>query len=509
VYGRADALEEATETFRTLATSLGRLGITPILQTVPAPPDPWCGHYDRRAAGSVRAQVEAVNRSIVDLAAELACPLLDCAELAARVGTTRWFDHTQWHAAKLPFALELTPLYADHVARILGAMCGRGRKALVLDLDNTLWGGVVGDDGLEGIVLGQGSGEGEAFLAVQRYALELKRRGVVLAVCSKNDEHAARAPFHRHPEMLLSEEDIAVFSANWRDKAANLRDIAAALNIGTDALVLMDDNPREREQVRQALPEAAVPELPDDPAWYAAAVAQAGYFETLGLTAEDAVRAEQYRANACRARALQSEGDLDAFHRSLGMHCTIRRFDALSRSRIAQLINKTNQFNLTTRRYTEADVAAIEADPSKYELQVRLSDRFGDNGMISVIVFDISGEEWVCDTWLMSCRVIGRRVEELVLDVIAAAAREAGARRLLGDYIPTAKNRLVETFWPRMGFVEQGRLPGGGSRWVLNLDQHLAHDPPITLAFEDGRGALAGLEGQRRPPSASPADAGR
>ncbi|QIE56808.1 HAD-IIIC family phosphatase [Pikeienuella piscinae] len=467
---------------------LERAGVrTVILQTAPIPAEPWSGHFDMRAPGSVPAQISAFNTRLRALADARAAVLLDADALSAAVGRGRWFDPLEWNRAKLPFSLDLTPLYADHVARVLGAIRGKARKCLVLDLDNTCWGGVIGDDGLEGVRVGQGSPEGEAFLAIQAQALALKARGVVLAVCSKNEEDAARLPFREHPDMLLREDDIAVFVANWTDKATNIRGIAKALNIGVDALVFLDDNPAERARVRQMLPEVAVPELPEDPAWYPAALAHAGYFETVGLSADDAKRAEQYRANAARVQEMEKIGDYDAYLASLDMVCDLRPFDEVGRTRIAQLINKSNQFNLTTRRYTEADVAEMQADPKIFDLQIRLTDRFGDNGMISVVIFRIGAEDWICDTWLMSCRVLGRRVEEAALAEVAAAARAAGAQRLIGDYIPSAKNKMVEGHFAALGFTECGATPGGGTRWALDLASFEAATPPMKIIGAERR----------------------
>lgn len=461
--------------------ALGRAGVgSVIVQTLPIPPEPWLGHFDPRAAGSVAAQIGAFNAGLMDLADRHHAVVLDIAGLAATVGRAHWFDHGQWHRAKLPFALDFVPLYADHVARVLGAIRGRARKCLVLDLDNTCWGGVIGDDGLDGIRIGQGSPEGEAYLAVQHYALALKARGIVLAVCSKNDDATARLPFRHHPDMVLREDDFAVFTANWNDKATNLRQIAHMLNIGTDALAFLDDNPAERARVRQMLPEVAVPELPDDPAWYPAALAHAGYFESTGLSADDASRPAQYRANAARAAVLESLGDYDAYLESLAMECDLRPFEPSGLKRITQLVNKSNQFNLTTRRYGEADIARMQADPGLFTLQVRLSDRFGDNGLISVVIFRKGAQEWICDTWLMSCRVLGRRVEEAVLASVVRAARDDGAARLIGEYIPTPRNAMVATHFEKLGFTQLDR-PAQGSLWQLALADHVAPALPMRL----------------------------
>lgn len=478
----ADAeVERALAHVRGLAEAAARLNATVILATLLPPAEPWAGHLDRRLAASPAAQVAAFNAGLAALAEEKAAILFDAAGLAAQVGVARWMDAAEWHRSKIGIPFEVAPLWADHVARLLGAIRGKSRKCLVLDLDNTLWGGVIGDDGLEGIRLGQGSAEGEAHLAVQRHALALKARGIVLAVVSKNEDDAARLPFRHHPEMLLKESDIAVFLANWNDKATNLAHVAERLNIGVDALAFLDDNPAERARVRQMLPMVAVPEVGADAALYPALLAHSGIFETVGLSADDAKRAEQYRANAERAAAMEQIGDYEAYLQSLEMQCDLRPFDAVGRTRIAQLVNKSNQFNLTTRRTTEAEVARMEGDPAWFTLQIRLADRFGDNGMISVLVFEKGPDAWTCHTWLMSCRVLGRRVEEAALAAVVAAARAEGAQRLIGHYLPTPKNRMVEKHFEKLGFTLVRELPEGGTEWMLELADYQEPDLPMQL----------------------------
>jgi FkbH-like protein len=462
---------------------------TCILQTLVPPSDPVFGGLDARIQGSPRAMIEHFNVRLLREVVKENDLVVDAAFLASKVGLDVWNDARGWHKAKLPASLDATPLYADYMCRLLGAARGKARKCLVLDLDNTLWGGVIGDDGLDGIALGQNSAVGEAHVALQRFLLDLRRRGVILAVCSKNEDATARTPFREHPEMVLKEDHIAVFVANWSDKANNIREIAAALNIGTDSLVFLDDNPVERAQVRQVLPEVAVPELTEDPADYISLLANAGYFEAIGLSHEDLARAEFYQADAKRV-SLQKVGNLEEYLRSLQMVATISPFNAVGRVRIAQLINKSNQFNLTTRRYSEHEVEAFENDPAKFCLQIRLDDRFGENGMISVVIFNTGPEEWSCDTWLMSCRVLGRRVEEMVLACVAQAARKAGARRLKGTYIPTKKNGLVAEHFARLGFTRTSDLPDGGTTWALDLTNYTALELPMQVIQEGGSGKV-------------------
>jgi FkbH-like protein len=439
-----------------------------ILQTLAPPVENLFGSLDRAIPGTPRHMIDSLNRQIIASLPGSQDVLLDVAGLAETVGLAEWHAPTEWNMAKLPFAGAFVPLYADHVGRVIGALRGKSRRCLILDLDNTLWGGVIGDDGLEGILVAQGDPTGEAFLSVQRMAVELRARGVVLAVCSKNDDPVARNGF-THPEMLLKVDQIAVFQANWNDKATNIKAIAQELSLGLDAMVFLDDNPVERGLVRQILPEVAVPELPDDPALYARTLAAAGYFEAITYSAEDRARADFYQDNARRVALQNQAGDVGAYLASLDMTITFQPFDVVGRARIAQLINKSNQFNLTTRRYTEVDVASAEVDC--FTLQVRLADRFGDNGMISVIICRDAGPRlWEIDTWLMSCRVLGRGVEAMVLREILAEARARGIDTLLGVYRPTTRNGMVSDHYKKLGFDAVRTDSDGATWWRLGTD---------------------------------------
>ena len=451
---------------------------TIVWQTVPRLPETVFGSLDFRLPGTHRWLVDRFNRALAESlpADEL---LLDVAGLAETVGLDRWHDPVMRNHAKLPFAQDWVPVYADHLARLLGALRGKSRKALVLDLDNTLWGGVIGDDGVEGIVIGQGDPLGEAHLAVQQGARDLHGRGIVLAVSSKNEDETARLPFREHPDMLLREEHFALFQANWTDKASNVATIADGLSLGRDSLVFVDDNPAERLQVRREHPEIAVPELPRDAAYFARTVAAAGYFEAIAFSDDDRKRTAYYQDNAKRLQLQSQVGSLDDYHRSLEMVASFAPFDAIGRTRIAQLINKSNQFNLTTRRYSEEEVARIEADPGRFTLQARLTDIFGDNGMISVVIADCGREAWEIDTWLMSCRVLGRRMEEAVLAELVRAARAAGAAALIGRFIPTSRNMMVAQHYAKLGFEKQGEDPSGESRWRLDLDRYAEPELPM------------------------------
>jgi FkbH-like protein len=452
-----------------------------LVQSVAAPLLPLFGSLDASLAGSARAAVASFNAGLArDLPAS-ADLLIDIDALAQSVGLDTWYDDRDWHLAKLAFAQRALPLYADHVLRVVAALRGKSRKCLVLDLDNTLWGGVIGDDGLDGIAIEQGDARGEAHRAVQATALDLRRRGIVLAVCSKNDDHTARLPFQQHPGMLLKESDIAVFVANWEDKASNLERIAQRLDIGLDALVFLDDNPVERAQVRQALPQVAVPELGDDASSYARTLMLGGYFESAAFTPDDLARADQYQGNAHRAELFESSRDLGQFLQSLEMKIQFAAFHPQGRKRITQLINKTNQFNVTTRRYTEAQVASMETSPDHFTLQVGLVDRFGDNGTICAVICHRQPDTWEIDSWLMSCRVLNRKVEEAVCNRIAREAIAAGAKRLTGLYLPTPRNNIVANLFAQLGFVREDS-PDDAQRWTLDLETFQPFNVPVTEA---------------------------
>ena len=466
-----------------------------IFQTFAPPAETLFGSLDRALPGTLRHLIDSINQSLASLTLASGDILIDVANLAETVGLANWHNHQLWNMAKLSFSDELIPLYADHLARTVAAIRGKSRKALILDLDNTLWGGVIGDDGLEGIQLAQGDATGEAHLAVQRLALSLRQRGIVLAVSSKNTDSIAREPFLSHPEMLLKLDHIAVFQANWNDKATNIQAIASELSLGLDSMVFLDDNPVERGLVRKLLPQVAVPELPEDPAWYARTLAAAGYFEAVSFATEDLHRAGFYQDNAKRAtlqkQLASTQGSLDAYLQSLAMTITFEPFNATGRARIVQLINKSNQYNLTTRRYTEPEILAAENDPDVFTLQVRLADVFGDNGMISVIIIrpaqasDTSGSAvestWAIDTWLMSCRVLGRKVEHMVLAEILRHARARGITKLIGSYIPTDRNALVIDHYSKLGFTKISADPAGLTQWQLLVASASPDSAPMQI----------------------------
>jgi FkbH-like protein len=477
------SLEDTMSYLQMLQTAIkSNCGALCIFQTFAAPPESLFGSFDRALPGTQRYLLDSINRRLAESVLASGNVLFDVAGIAETVGLADWHNPRSWNMAKVAFAEEFVPLYADGAARIVASIRGKSRRVLVLDLDNTVWGGVIGDDGIEGIKVGQGDAVGEAHLAVQKLALDLRRRGIVLAVSSKNTDEIARAPFIHHPEMLLKLDHFAVFQANWNDKASNITAIAEELSLGLDALVLLDDNPAERGLVRSLLPQVAVPELPDDPADYSRTLSAAGYFEAVSFTAEDLKRADFYQESAKRATMINQHGGVEAYLASLDMTITFQPFDATGRTRIVQLINKSNQFNLTTRRYTDPEVAALEKDPSAFTMQIRLADIFGDLGMISVIICRVSDRlTWEIDTWLMSCRVLGRKVENLVLNEIIKHARAAGVRRLTGAYRPTSRNELVKDHYAKLGFTKVAEENKGLTRWELIIEEAKREEPPVRV----------------------------
>lgn len=423
--------------------------------TIALPYERLFGHYDSHVPHSLSCAVSNINRFLVERAREQKnIRILDIEYIASLVGRWKWFDEKLWAVAKTLSALEYLPVIAQHIADIILSTHGSGVKCVILDLDNTLWGGVVGDDGLEGIRLGHDTPEGHVFSLFQKYLATLKQRGVVLAVCSKNDEETARKVFQKHPDMVLKENDIAIFVVNWKNKDDNIRYIQRVLNIGFDSIVFLDDNPFERNLVRTQLPNVIVPELPEDPADYIKFLSELNLFETASFSAEDAKRADMYHEEAARTTFRQEFSNIDEYLKSLEMKACLAQFDEFHIPRIAQLMLRSNQFNLTTKRYSETDCANFMRDEhSYYPFYATLCDTFGDYGLIGIAILRHEGKKALVDSWLMSCRVLSRGMEELMMNHAMAKAQEWGCDTLVGEYIPTAKNTMVKDFFGRFDFT--------------------------------------------------------
>ena len=338
----------------------------------------------------------------------------------------------------------------------------------MLDLDNTLWGGVIGDDGPDQIKIGNDTAVGEAHAELQTYLRQLRDRGVLLSVSSKNDFQNAREGFN-HPHTVLKYEDFAAFQANWEPKSENIKAIATQINIGIDSLVFLDDNPSERELVKQQVPEVTVPDVGDDIAKYAAMLDRSGLFEPVSISKEDLNRAGYYEANATRTEMKSQFLDYGKYLDSLDMSAEIVPFERKNLDRITQLTNKTNQFNLTTRRYTNAEIEAIAQNPDMIGLSGQLKDKFGDNGLISVVIGERHDLRVEIDLWLMSCRVLKRNMELAMFDELVAAARHWGAKEIFGRYIPTKKNSMVADLYRQLGFEQIQALDEGETHWLYTI----------------------------------------
>ncbi len=396
--------------------------------------------------------------------------LHDIHYLAADFGLSKWYDDQMWHSYKYAFSYEAIPYFAYSLASVIKAVYGKTKKCLVLDLDNTLWGGVIGDDGLHGIKIGKETPQAEAYTAFQRYVKSLKERGIMLAVCSKNDEKNAKEGF-THPDSILKLEDFTVFKANWEPKFSNIDEIAKEINIGLDALVFVDDNPAERDIVKSQLPMVEVPDIGDDITHYIDYVDSGRYFESVSLSSDDLKRNQYYADNAKRDEMQSKFKDYGEFLTSLDMVAEIKRFQPLYLERITQLTNKTNQFNLTTRRYTSAEIESIAQDENYIPIYGKLSDKFGDNGLIAISIGRIEkGDELHLDLWLMSCRVLKRDMEQAMLDAMVRLAEIKQIKTIFGYYYRTKKNDMVAGLYQRLGFeaIEESEE---SSRWKLDISQ--------------------------------------
>jgi FkbH-like protein len=445
------------------------------------------GAFRSRTLGSDWAFRKWVNLEL-GLAAPSYLHICDWAFLANRLGGLTARDERAWFESKQPCSSALLVELAREVAHLILSLKRAPKKVLVLDLDNTLWGGVVADDGLDGIELGDTSPRGEAFKAFQKYIASLKQRGVLLAVCSKNDLAKAAEPFEKHPDMVLKMDDIVSFKANWEPKSENIRAMAPELNLGLDSFVFVDDNPAEIEIVRQFVPEVTTILLGPDPSDYVGQLADSRLFEPRNITAEDVERTSQYRSDAQRKALESSVTDMGAYLESLQMEAVISEFAPVDVPRLSQLINKSNQFNLTTHRRSEAEVTAVMHDPNFIGYSVRLKDRFGDHGLISIVIGEKAGDAMQVDTWLMSCRVLKRGVEEIVLNELVRLAKWKDCSSLLGTYLPTPKNEMVRDFYGKMGFTLTSE-----SETKREFELRLENFSPRETRIKIARQAYAGI----------------
>ena len=439
------------------------------------------GSYANKVDSSFSFQIRKLNYKLMLLTKQYPNLFVcDIAGLQNQFGRQFMFSPNVYMSTEMVLSVNALPYVASRVVDIIGAIRGQFKKCLILDLDNTLWGGVIGDDGLEGIELGHGLGIGKAFTEFQMWVKKLKQRGIIICVASKNNEGTAKEPFEKHPDMVLKLDDIAVFMANWETKVDNIRAIQSILNISFDSMVFLDDNPFERNIVRENIPGITVPELPEDPAKYLEYLYSLNLFETASYSNADKDRTKQYQVEAKRvslAKTFTNEAD---FLKSLDMISTVSGFTKFNTPRVAQLSQRSNQFNLRTIRYTEADIIAMAENPDVIDLSFTLEDKFGDNGLIAVIIMKKQDEETLfIDTWFMSCRVLKRGMENFTLNTMVEYAKNRGYKRIVGEYIPTPKNKMVEQHYPNLGFAQLEEA-SDGVKYVLEVKSYQPRECYIT-----------------------------
>lgn len=460
------AKKQTSHTDHLYNTILSRLDCNVIINTYPEIDDRVFGNFAAKVRSSFLYQLRSLNLCLMDLAQTgKRLFLADFGGTIARIGFQTSFDPKMYIHADMVFSLDVLPQLVKQVHDVIQAIGGKFKKCLVLDLDNTTWGGIIGDDGLEGIQIGD-LGIGKAFSGLQSWVKELKDRGILLAVCSKNTEEIAREPFEKHPEMVLKLSDLAVFVANWENKVDNIRHIRNTLNISFDSMVFLDDNPFEREMVKQAIPDITVPSLPEDPAEYLIFLKDQNLFETASFTREDSDRTRQYQVEARRTSLQKSYDNEEEFLESLQMKSEVRPFDAFTIPRVAQLSQRSNQFNLRTIRYTEQEIATLAASSEYLTRSFTLEDIYGSYGLICFVVLQKQNASTLfIDSWIMSCRVLKRGMEHFTLRQLIETARDLGFSKLIGEYIPTKKNGLVKDHYQDLGFQ-----PLDNNRWELNIE---------------------------------------
>jgi FkbH-like protein len=445
-----------------------QLGAKIICYNYPEIDDAVFGNYANRVEASFLYQIRKANFELMNLALQKPnLYICDVSAIQNRVGRNMVFQSSIYVSTDMVLSVDVLPEVAHRTLDIINALQGKFKKCLILDLDNTTWGGIIGDDGLENIQIGS-LGIGKAFTELQYWAKKLKNRGVILAVCSKNTESVAKEPFEKHPDMVLRLDDIAVFVANWENKADNIRHIQAVLNIGFDSMVFLDDNPFERNLVRENIPAVTVPELPEDPAEYLPYIYSLNLFETVSYSAADAERTKQYQVEAQRVSLQKTFVNEDEYLKSLNMVSVVEDFNKFNTPRVAQLSQRSNQFNLRTVRYTEADTEALGKNAEYKTFSFTLEDKFGDNGLICVVILNKTNkEELFIDTWFMSCRVLKRGMENFVLNTIVHFAKTEGFGKIIGEYLPTAKNEMVANHFENLGFRSIGE-----KKWKLEVSEY-------------------------------------
>ncbi len=425
------------------------------------------GNYATKLQISFEYQIRKLNFELMNVSQKLGNLFInDLCKIQNQYGVERFYDTRMYVHADLAYALEILPKIAKNTTDIMLALDGNFKKCVILDLDNTLWGGVIGDDGIENIEIGS-LGIGKAFSEFQVWLKQLQRRGIILAVCSQNQEDVAKNPFMNHPEMVLKLEDFSIFVANWGSKAENIKHIQKTLNIGFNSLVFLDDDPYQRNLVKTYVDDICVPDLPKDPAEYVSFLCDLNLFETASYSEVDKQRGQYYREEVNR-ETLKGYYASDAeYLKNLEMTAEVLSFNAYSLPRVLQLIQRSNQFNLRTIRYSEKELQEIALSKTTFALAFSLQDKFGNYDIVSLVILKAdSKQELFIDTWIMSCRVLKRGLEDFVLNCVVNIAKREQYERLIGEYIPTQKNALVVDHYSKMLFQQKG------SRWFLDVSAY-------------------------------------
>lgn len=467
-----EQLQMADERINFIRTICSTISGYIIYYNYPEIDDNIFGSYANKISNSFIYQVRKLNYELMNLSQKFQNLFVcDLASLQNKFGRDMMFDPTIYVSTEMLLSIDILPYVAARTVDIIASLEGKFKKCLILDLDNTIWGGIVGDDGWENIQIGHGFGIGKAFSELQQWIKKLKNRGIIIAVCSKNDEEKAKEPFEKNPEMILKLDDISVFVANWENKVDNIRTIQKILNIAFDSMVFLDDNPFERNIVRENLPGVTVPELPKDPSDYLEYLYSLNLFETVSYSNADKDRTKQYQIEAKRVSAAKSFANEADFLKSLNMVSEVKGFDCFNTPRVAQLSQRSNQFNLRTIRYTEDQISSIEASDDYVTFSFTLEDKFGDNGLVVVVIMKKENSYTLfIDTWLMSCRVLKRGMEYFTLNTIVDYARNHGFKKIIGEYIPTLKNSMVKDLYKNLGF--ESMKCSEKLLWFLNVDNY-------------------------------------
>jgi len=466
-----DLLSDSFEVLTNFVNAAESIGSTLCISNLSRTYDNIFGQDSMNFKGSSSYILNKINNKLNNLFSDSKNFILDINSLASDVGNDKWFSRKHWYTTKTSVDINMIPLFSDYFCRAISALYGMTKKCIVLDLDNTLWGGIVGEVGKDNIELGDGTALGESYRDFQKTLLDFRSKGILLAIASKNNFDVAIDVFRNHKNMIITEDDIASFKINWNNKAENIIEIANELNICLDSIIFIDDNPAERYIVSTNLPDVTVLHLPDDPVEYSEILTDSGFLEQLAVTREDLKRADNYKIDKKRKILERSSINYTEYLKSLEMTLEISKFKDSEIPRISQLCNKSNQFNLTTKRYTNKDIKSFIDDDKFITLQLKLKDKFSEMGIIGLVIGSITESKLEIDTWLMSCRVLKREIEKETLNHIIKICTENNIKQIVGKYFATEKNGIVKNHYPNLGFINEMQHKAYSS-WDMDVEQY-------------------------------------